>query len=68
MGGDAGDTATLISFEFVPLEQAIIPKLKIVAKHTKKRRFILKLLALRLMGFITLSTKQLTDCYPANLH
>jgi hypothetical protein len=57
MGGDAGDTATLISFELVPLEQAIIPKLKILAKNTNKRRFILKLLALRLIGFITLSTK-----------
>ena len=38
MGGDAGDTATLISFELVPLEQAMIPKLKILAKNTNTRR------------------------------
>jgi hypothetical protein len=57
MGGDAGDTATLISFEFVPFEQAMIPKLKILTKNTKKRRFIFKLLALRLIGLNTLSRK-----------
>jgi hypothetical protein len=40
MGGDDGDTATLISFESVPLEQAIIPKLTIHISNSKNRRFI----------------------------
>jgi hypothetical protein len=52
MGGEAGDTATLISLVFVSFEHAIIPTLKIVAKNTKKRRFILGLLRLRWIGFI----------------
>jgi hypothetical protein len=52
MGGEDGDTATLISFVFVSFEHAISPKLKIVAKNTKNRRFILGLLELRWIGFI----------------
>jgi hypothetical protein len=52
MGGEAGDTATLISFVFVSFEHAIIPRLKIVAKNAKNRRFILGLLELRWIGFV----------------
>jgi hypothetical protein len=39
MGGDAGDTATLISFEF-DLEQAEIPKAIRQTIRAKKMRFI----------------------------
>jgi hypothetical protein len=47
MGGDAGDTATLISLELVPLEQATMPRLRAQISNNKNRRFIDKILVVK---------------------
>jgi hypothetical protein len=47
IGGEAGDTATLISFESV-LEHAAIPKAISTAIKSKKKRFIYVSLSIKL--------------------
>jgi hypothetical protein len=40
MGGDAGETATLICLESSPLEQATTPKARAAEINTQRKRFM----------------------------